>query len=229
MATTMIATKTLMRRRTILVDDSRDFLEFVASDPHFDVVGRAYSGREALSLAKRQRPELVLMDFGIPDMSALELVRLIKALPNAPRVVVLVAHELPRFRTAVLQSGADGCVTRTEIGAHLSALERRRGETRRRRARQPRKREGWGVAVTAAAIAIAVAAVIGAGFTSWHYWHEETRTGQRERQQQQQRASDHWEKEIAKAQAKQLPPRQREAATTQGGAPLSTTLIAANP
>lgn len=193
-------TKTRTQRRTILVNVRRDVLELVASHPRFDVIGQADSGREAMSLVKRQKPELVLIDFDTPDMSVFELVRRLKAVRRVPRVVVLLAHELPRLHAAVLRSGADYCVSKSEIGEHLSRLC---GRARRKHDFRRPTTKFWGTVAAAAIIVIALAAVIGSGFTSWHYWNEEQRTELRERQQVQQHAWDHWEKEIAKAQSQQ--------------------------
>lgn len=63
--------------QVLLVDDYPDFLDavarFLSTIPHVEIVGRARSGREALNQVARVRPDLVLMDLAMPDMSGLEL------------------------------------------------------------------------------------------------------------------------------------------------------------
>ncbi len=109
--------------RVLLVDDSPVFLNsvacFLSTDPAIQVVGRALSGRGALEQVSSLQPELVLMDLSMPEMSGLEATRLIKAQPDAPRVVILTLYDYPPYRAACQAVGADGFVSKAELGMRL--------------------------------------------------------------------------------------------------------------
>lgn len=112
--------------RVLLVDDSRDFLasveRFLAAEPGIAVVGRAYSGREALEQVARLRPHVVLMDLAMPEMTGLEATRHLKTDPEAPRVIILTMYEDEAFREAAHDMGADGFVPKSRLGTELVPL-----------------------------------------------------------------------------------------------------------
>jgi len=112
--------------RVLLVDDSPEFLEsaayFLSLQPSVKVVGRALSGPDALEMASRLRPDLVLMDWAMPEMTGLEAARRLKAQPGAPRVVILTLHDNPQYRAAAQAAGADGFISKADFGAQLPPL-----------------------------------------------------------------------------------------------------------
>ena len=80
--------------RTLVVDDDfmavsvhRQFLERV---PGFDVVGEATTGREALDLVEKLRPDLVLLDIYLPDENGIELMRKLRAVAAPPIDVIAI-------------------------------------------------------------------------------------------------------------------------------------------
>ncbi|MBI5841863.1 MAG: response regulator transcription factor [Chloroflexi bacterium] len=109
--------------RILLVDDSAVFLNsvesFLSTDPAVKIVGRALSGRSALEQISSLQPDLVLMDLSMPEMSGLEATRLIKARKDAPCVVILTLHNHPQYRKASQAAGADGFVSKAELGTQL--------------------------------------------------------------------------------------------------------------
>lgn len=111
---------------TLLVDDSPAFLEsitrFLAVDERIQIVGQALSGREAIEQATVLRPDLVLMDWSMPEMNGLEATRHLKAQPQAPHVVIVTLHDTPEYRSAAQDAGADGFITKSELGAQLLPL-----------------------------------------------------------------------------------------------------------
>ncbi|MDZ8051704.1 MAG: response regulator transcription factor [Aulosira sp. ZfuVER01] len=112
--------------RILLVDDSLAFLEsaarFLAMDRELEIVGRVLSGEEALKQVPQLCPDLVLMDLAMPGINGLEATRQIKERPSAPYVVVLTLNDGSEYRTAALAVGADGLVTKSEIGTALLPL-----------------------------------------------------------------------------------------------------------
>jgi two-component system, NarL family, response regulator DegU len=111
--------------RILLVDDSIEFLDsavcFLSVDSGIEVIGCARSGAEALRQATQIQPDLVLMDFAMPVMNGLEATRQIKALPGAPRVVILTLYDNIEYRAAAAAAGADGFVAKSDFGATLLA------------------------------------------------------------------------------------------------------------
>jgi DNA-binding NarL/FixJ family response regulator len=109
-----------------LVDDSPDFLHSAARAltglPGVRVVGQACSGTEGVELAARLHPDVVLMDVRMPDMSGLDATRLLKREPHPPRVVILTFSDLPEYRQAATDAGADAFVTKWELDEQLPAL-----------------------------------------------------------------------------------------------------------
>ncbi len=94
----------------------------------WEVVAEAADGLEALDLCRSSRPDLVLMDVGMPRMGGLEATRAIKE--ELPRTIVLImtALEEPDHLAEALRAGAAGYVTKTAppqqiIGAVRQALD----------------------------------------------------------------------------------------------------------
>jgi response regulator of citrate/malate metabolism len=93
--------------RTLIIEDDamtasihRSYVERV---PGFDVVDEAYTGRDALDAVRRLRPDLVLLDIYLPDISGLEVLRRLRE-PGAPHVdvvAVTAAKDVETLRTAI--------------------------------------------------------------------------------------------------------------------------------
>ena len=111
--------------RVLLVDDSLLFTQTVEEhlrlvrNPSFEVVGRARNGHEAVRSVAELKPDLVLLDLVMPGTNGLEATRRIKALPGAPRVVVLTFYDLPSYRQAAQDAQADGFVSKAEFVGKL--------------------------------------------------------------------------------------------------------------
>jgi DNA-binding NarL/FixJ family response regulator len=112
--------------RILLVDDSPDFIEsaarFLSADPRLEIVGRASSGKEALVAVKEAKPDLVLMDWAMPEMPGPVAMRRIKSEPPAPRVIVLTMYDLPEYRAIAKLAYADGFVAKSDFGEKLVPL-----------------------------------------------------------------------------------------------------------
>ncbi len=115
--------------RAIVVDDYPPFLTaliaLLGAKNGIEVVGQAHNGEDALKLAAEVKPELVLVDFTMPGMNGIEVAKIIKSEPTAPKVIVMSFHAEPEYRDMALQAGADGYVVKTEIHQELLPLLRR--------------------------------------------------------------------------------------------------------
>jgi DNA-binding NarL/FixJ family response regulator len=119
------------RLRLLLVDDHavvREGLErIIARCDDLVVVAAASSGREALDLAQRLRPDLVLLDLSLPDMPGLDVLAGLRSEPESPRVLVLTIHDDDDVVLEAVRAGAEGYVLKTASREELLAAVRRVG------------------------------------------------------------------------------------------------------
>jgi Response regulator containing a CheY-like receiver domain and an HTH DNA-binding domain len=97
--------------RVLLADDHALFRAGIASLLRawgLEVVGEAANGFEALELTRRLRPDLVLMDIGMPDCNGLEATRLIKAEFPDTRIVMVTVSDGDEDLFEAVKSGAEG-------------------------------------------------------------------------------------------------------------------------
>jgi len=98
--------------RVIIADDHRLMREgtaaLLAADPRIEVVGLASGGREAVELAARLKPDVALLDVGMPDIGGVEACAAIRARAPAVRVLMLTVSEDALDVRAALRVGAAG-------------------------------------------------------------------------------------------------------------------------
>ena len=102
-----------MSLSVIVVDDQElvrtGFRVILDSEPDIEVVGEAGNGREAIEVAQRLRPDVVLMDIRMPVLDGLEATRRIVTSPEeGPRVLILTTFDLDEYVYEALRSGASG-------------------------------------------------------------------------------------------------------------------------
>ncbi|MEU5633140.1 response regulator transcription factor [Streptomyces rishiriensis] len=95
-------------------------------------VDAAPDGATALRLAAALRPDVVILDLGLPDMDGIDVIKALRGLTRVP-ILVLSARQGSDERVAALDVGADDYVTKpfdmNELLARLRAAVRRTGET----------------------------------------------------------------------------------------------------
>jgi DNA-binding NarL/FixJ family response regulator len=98
--------------RLVIADDEamvrRGLRMLVELEPGLEVVGEAADGREAVALARRARPDLVLMDIRMPELDGLSAARQVLALPHAPRVLMLTTFDEDENVYEALRIGTSG-------------------------------------------------------------------------------------------------------------------------
>ncbi len=97
----------------------------LAGEPDIEVVGEAADGREAVNLCEKLRPDLVLMDVGMPEMDGMEATREIKARHPAVSVLVVTAHPSPDYVLDAVRAGAAGYLLKTASREEIFAAIRR--------------------------------------------------------------------------------------------------------
>ncbi|GAA3108756.1 MULTISPECIES: response regulator [Nonomuraea] len=118
--------------RVLVVDDdfmvARIHSGYVRRVPGFDVVSVAHSGADALAAAKELRPDLVLLDIYLPDMSGLEV---LKALHDVDVLMISAARDVPTVREA-MRGGAVNYLIKPFTAAALTERLRQYAATRER-------------------------------------------------------------------------------------------------
>jgi DNA-binding NarL/FixJ family response regulator len=106
--------------RILVAEDDADFraaLEaLLAADGRFEVVGRAENGREAIELAKKLKPDAVIMDIEMPDVDGVEATRAL-----APRLPVLAisGHDYEERVLDIRRAGAGDYVRKARVDDEL--------------------------------------------------------------------------------------------------------------
>ena len=138
-----------MARTILVVDDEptlRETLVEALEADGFRVVAAA-DGREALTLFRAERPDLVLLDLMLPELSGIEVCRIIRAESGVP-IVMLTAKDSELDKVVGLELGADDYVTKPFSLRELSARIRAHlppGRGRRARSRGRRRSSTWDV------------------------------------------------------------------------------------
>jgi DNA-binding NarL/FixJ family response regulator len=103
----------------------------LVAEPGFEAVGSAASAAEAAPLLYRTRPDVVLVDYHLPDVDGLTLCRRIKSDPPAPAVVLYSAFADPSMTVPAIVAGVDAIVHKSAQPRDLLDAIRRaaRGET----------------------------------------------------------------------------------------------------
>jgi DNA-binding NarL/FixJ family response regulator len=99
--------------RIVIADDQamvRAGLRMVVdSDPGMEVVGEASDGREAIAVARRTRPDIILMDISMPRLDGLSAAKELLDTPSPPKVVTLTTFDTDENLYAALRAGTCGC------------------------------------------------------------------------------------------------------------------------
>jgi DNA-binding NarL/FixJ family response regulator len=110
--------------RALLADDHRVVREGIQAllerEPDIEVVGTCGDGRSAIQLASNLRPDVVVIDVGMPDLNGIDATRQILAAVPTARIVVLSVYSDKRYVLGALRAGASGYVLK--VGAHDDLL-----------------------------------------------------------------------------------------------------------
>lgn len=103
-----------MKIRLFLVDDHQvvrtGLRMLLDNEEDVQIVGEAGTAREAMEAVDRIKPDVILMDIGLPDMSGIEATQKIKRLHPGMAVVALTIHEDEEYFFRMLDAGASGYV-----------------------------------------------------------------------------------------------------------------------
>jgi two-component system response regulator NreC len=112
------------KNRVVIAEDHTILREglraLLSAEPDFEVVGEAEDGQEAIRMAEKSAPDLILMDLSMPRMNGLEAIREIKKRSPGTRILVLTVHKTDEYILATLQAGADGYILKDSTHAELA-------------------------------------------------------------------------------------------------------------
>jgi DNA-binding NarL/FixJ family response regulator len=112
-----------MHRNTVLLaDDHTIVVEGLARlllENGFDVVGAVANGNQLVETAKRLRPEVIVTDLSMPELSGLEVLPRLKAEQVESKVIVLTMHHDAVLATTALRAGASGFLLKESAGEEL--------------------------------------------------------------------------------------------------------------
>ena len=116
--------------RVLIIDDERAIRRFLRTvlEAHGYQVIEAARGQEGLTAVAQQRPDLVILDLGLPDADGIEVARRVREWSEIP-IIVLSVREQESDKIAALDAGADDYLTKPfgagELMARLRAAMRR--------------------------------------------------------------------------------------------------------
>jgi DNA-binding NarL/FixJ family response regulator len=114
--------------RILLADDHalmrRGMRSLLESEEDWEVCGEAATGREAVEMAVKLKPDVAVLDLSMPELTGLEAAREILQKVPQTEVLIFTMHETEELMREVLASGAKGCVLKTDIELHLVAAVR---------------------------------------------------------------------------------------------------------
>jgi len=92
---------------------------YIKNNPEFDLVGQAEDGLQAIDLALRLKPDVILMDIGLPKIDGIEATKTIKEKGADASILMLTSREDKEDVFAALNAGADGYIMK---GSNLETL-----------------------------------------------------------------------------------------------------------
>jgi DNA-binding NarL/FixJ family response regulator len=109
----------------ILIADDYDIVRegtcaVIERQPGWVVCGTAKTGREAVELTARLKPDVVVMDMAMPELNGLDATRQIKKLPVRTEVLIFTAHETDDLIREVFEAGAKSFINKSEAHTYLT-------------------------------------------------------------------------------------------------------------
>jgi two-component system OmpR family response regulator len=120
-------------RRILVVDDEPSIVDAVSTALRYEgyEVAEAFTGREALDAVAREEPDLIVLDWMLPDIEGIEVGRRLRAQGFRAAVLFLTAKDATEHKVEALRAGGDDYVTKpfslAEIVARTQAILRRTG------------------------------------------------------------------------------------------------------
>jgi DNA-binding NarL/FixJ family response regulator len=109
--------------RILIADDHevarRGIRSLLESHAGWEVCGEAKDGRESVDLAAQLKPDVILLDIGMPNLNGLEAARQILAVTPDAAILILTMHDADHMVREVLRAGARGFLLKSDAGRDL--------------------------------------------------------------------------------------------------------------
>ncbi|MCX6012661.1 MAG: response regulator transcription factor [Chloroflexi bacterium] len=119
----IVGTRLKQIYKILLADDHpmlrHGIKELLEREPDFEVIGEASDGEEAIDLAIKYAPDVILMDIGMPKISGLEATKRIKKEKPDIAILVLTIHDEDEYIVGLLEAGAAGYLLKSAYGKEL--------------------------------------------------------------------------------------------------------------
>lgn len=103
-------------------------MSFTAStlgkEPRFQIVGEALDGHQAVQKAQELKPDLVVLDIGLPKLNGIEAARRIRSVSPDSKILFLTANDDSEIAREALDTGARGYVVKRDAAKELLAAVR---------------------------------------------------------------------------------------------------------
>src|SRR5205814_3108456 len=111
--------------RILVADDHevvrKGLISLLQAQPDWQVCGEAADGREAVDKAQQLKPDVVILDIGMPSLNGLEATRQILKINPQARVLILTLHDSDQVVREVLNAGARGFLLKSDAARDLVA------------------------------------------------------------------------------------------------------------
>ena len=111
-------------RKVVIVDDHpaiRMAVRILLKQDGHEVVGESGDGVDAVSMVRERKPDIVVLDIGIPRLNGLEVISRIRMIGPKPRILVLTSQPSELFATRCMKAGANGFMSKDQS---LNELQR---------------------------------------------------------------------------------------------------------
>ena len=109
--------------RVLVVDDNEPWRRFFSAAlrkrPDLRVISEASDGLEAVQKAQQLRPDLILLDIGLPTLNGIEAARRIREVSPASKILFVSENRSPDIAEEALRTGAGGYVVKSDAGSEL--------------------------------------------------------------------------------------------------------------
>ena len=116
-----------MASRILIVDDHaavrRGLRRLLEESPEWQVVGEAIDGRDAVEKTRDLNPDLIVMDFLMPNMNGLDASREITELPHHPPILMLTMYMSRQLVEEARRAGIRGAIHKSETSKVVSGLQ----------------------------------------------------------------------------------------------------------